>query len=64
MKLSTLRKRAKLSMRQLGEQIGSDHSTISLWETGKRTPGAEWILRLAGALKTDPATVLRALPRR
>lgn len=49
--LRTLRKRAGLTQKQLAEKLGSDQTTISLFELGKRDPPADtleaWV-RLCG----------------
>lgn len=42
-----LRKENKMTMKQLGEIIGVAESTISQYETGKREPDNEMLLRLA-----------------
>lgn len=46
MKLRKLRKQRNWSMKQLGEMIGCSESTISLYETGKREPSFETLLKL------------------
>lgn len=45
MRLRELRKQRNWSMKQLGEMVGCSESTISLYETGKREPGFETLLK-------------------
>jgi transcriptional regulator with XRE-family HTH domain len=44
---------AGLTMEQLAERAGVFRSSIHRWETGKRTPGAADLARLARALGVD-----------
>ncbi|HOV69028.1 MAG TPA: XRE family transcriptional regulator [Clostridia bacterium] len=46
-RLRELRKNMGISMKKLGEIIGVAESTISLYETGKREPDNETLIRLA-----------------
>ena len=46
-RIRELRKENKMTMKQLGEIIGVAESTISQYETGKREPDNEMLLRLA-----------------
>ncbi len=46
-RLRDLRKERKLSMKKLGELIGLSESTVSLYETGKREPDNETLMKLA-----------------
>ncbi len=45
MKLRELRKEKHWSMKHLGEMVGCSESTISLYETGKREPSFETLLK-------------------
>lgn len=45
MKLRELRKQRNWSMKQLGEMVGCSESSISLYETGKREPSFETLLK-------------------
>ncbi len=45
-RIRELRKQHKITMKQLGEVIGVAESTISQYETGKREPDNETLLRL------------------
>ena len=50
LKLQAMRKRlAGVSQAELSRRLGEATSTVSLWESGKRTPGAEDIERYASA---------------
>lgn len=46
-RLKELREGKKLTQSQLGEQIGAKKSAISLWESGKRQPDKDTLIRLA-----------------
>lgn len=45
-RIRELRKRRKMTMKQLGEVVDLAESTISQYETGKRQPDNETLLRL------------------
>ena len=45
-RIRELRKSNGLTMKQLGQQIGLAESTISQYETGKRSPDNETLLKL------------------
>lgn len=47
-KLKELREAKKVTQSQLGEYIGAKKSAVSLWESGKRQPDQETLVRLAG----------------
>lgn len=72
-RLKELRENKKLTQSQLGEQIGAKKSAISLWESGKRQPDQDTLIRLAalfgvsvdyllGRETTDQMTVTREGP--
>lgn len=72
-RLKELRENKKLTQSQLGEQIGAKKSAISLWESGKRQPDQDTLIRLAalfgvsvdyllGRETTDQRTVTREGP--
>ena len=46
MRLRELRKTKGITMKALGKEIGVSESTISLYETGKREPDFETLLKL------------------
>lgn len=46
-RLRELREARKITQSQLGEYIGAKKSAISLWESGKRQPDQETLVRLA-----------------
>lgn len=46
-RLKELREAKKVTQSQLGEYIGAKKSAISLWESGKRQPDQETLVRLA-----------------
>lgn len=45
-RIRELRRARKMTMKQLGEELGVAESTISQYETGKRQPDNETLLRL------------------
>lgn len=45
--LRALRRQAGLTMKQLGSDLGMAESTVSLYETGKRSPDAQTLIRFA-----------------
>lgn len=45
--LKVLRKQQNISMKKLGEIIGVAESTISLYESGKRQPDKDTLIRIA-----------------
>lgn len=45
--LRALRKQRGLTMKQLGAAIGVAESTVSLYESGKRSPDIETLMRIA-----------------
>lgn len=46
LKLRELRKKCGMTMKELGKEMGVAESTISQYETGKRQPDYETLLRL------------------
>ena len=53
-KLYSLRKRDKLSQRQLGEMLNVSGSHIGAIERGDKTPNAEMILKIANIFGVTP----------
>ncbi len=47
MKLREIRKKAGLTMKELGLRVGCSESAISQYETGKRQPDYETLLKLS-----------------
>lgn len=52
------RKRAGLSQEDLGEQAGLHRTAIGLLERGARVPRIDTLLKLASALRVEPADLL------
>ena len=48
--LKELREKAGLSMRELGRQVGEDHSNIRYWEQTGKIPRSDVLIPLAKAL--------------
>lgn len=53
LRIRDLRKARKLTGEQLGELVGVSKGYISEIETGKKTPGADLLMRLADALQCE-----------
>lgn len=47
LRIREIRKKCGLTMKELGERVGVGESTISQYETGKRQPDYEVLLRIA-----------------
>ena len=54
-----VRKLRGLTMKELGERVGVGESSISQYETGKREPDNETLLKIAEALDTTVDFLLR-----
>ena len=52
-KLKELREAKNMTQSQLGEYIGAKKSAISLWESGKRQPDQETLMRLASYISVS-----------
>jgi transcriptional regulator with XRE-family HTH domain len=52
-KMRELRKKKKLTMKELGKAVGVSESTISLYENGKHEPDLVTIKRIADILETS-----------
>lgn len=50
LRLREIRKSRKLTMKQLGEMVGVTESAIGMYETGRRKPDYEMLLKLGEAL--------------
>ena len=46
-RLKQLRKEKGLTQVKLAETLGISKGTVAMWETGKRTPGADMLIRLS-----------------
>lgn len=53
LRIRTLRKALGLSGEQFGEKVGVSKGYISELETGKKTPGAALLMRMADALNAE-----------
>jgi transcriptional regulator with XRE-family HTH domain len=59
-KLRFLRKRAKLTQRELAEQLGDmDQSFIALLERGKRNPTVEIVLKVSNLFRVTADQLIR-----
>lgn len=59
-RIKQARHRMKLSQRELAEQVGVSHTTISNYERGEKKPGSEVLMNIADALGVDLSFFLRA----
>jgi len=57
-RIASLRKSRGLTQRQLADRIGVAQSTIASWETGKREPNREYIVKLATFFNTTTDYIL------
>lgn len=60
MNLREIRKSRGLTMKQLGDMVGVTESAIGLWETGKREPKNEMLLKLGEALDCSVLDIIGA----
>lgn len=59
MQIRYWRTRRGLTQKQVASMIGVDHSSLSYWESGRRTPRLDALRRLARALRVSVASILR-----
>lgn len=59
-----LRKKKKLTMKQLGQMVGVSESTISLYENGKHEPDIMTMILIADALETTVDNLLGKEPEK
>ena len=58
--LRTIRKSRGLTMKQLGELVGVTESAIGMYETGKREPSLEVLLKLGDVLSCQISDIIGA----
>lgn len=58
LKLRGIRKAAGMTMKELGAKVGVTESAIGLYETGKREPNYEMLLRLSEALGCQVSDIM------
>lgn len=58
LKLREIRKAADMTMKELGAKVGVTESAIGLYETGKREPNYEMLLRLSEALGCQVSDIM------
>lgn len=59
--LATMRLKAGLSQAQLAQMVGTQQGNVSRWERDPADLRATTIMKLATALKVDPAEILKAV---
>jgi len=57
--LKIARQKAGLTQRQLAQRMGRTQRRIAEWESGRRTPRIDSVVRLAEALEIEPGVLLR-----
>jgi len=62
-RIREIRKALGLTMKELGERVDAAESTISQYETGKRQPDNETLLKLGEALDVSVGYLLGVEPR-
>lgn len=60
--LRKIRKRRFLTMKELGALVGVTESAIGMYETGRRVPNYEMLLKLSEALQCSIEELVRAEP--
>ena len=58
MAIKEFRKKAKLTQKQLQARSNLSQSCLSLWENGKRDPGAEGLIILAKIFGTKASIII------
>ncbi len=58
-KLRALRKKRELTLRELGAMLGVNHTHIVQLETGRRTPNAAMILKIADTFGVSTDVLMR-----
>ena len=58
MNIREMRKRKGLTLKELGRRVGCSESAMSQYETGKRSPDYETLLKIAEELDTDVVFLL------
>lgn len=61
-RLAAARAQAGLTLRELAVQLNWDHSTLSSYETGRRSLNLSRLVAIAQALGRSPAAFLAMLP--
>lgn len=57
--ITALRMKANLTQEQLAEKLFVSRDLVSKWETGKRRPDYQTVLRLAEVFSVDPDEIVR-----
>lgn len=58
-----IRKARHMTMKELGKKVGVTESAIQLYETGKRKPDYEMLLKLSEALDCTVLDLLHGFPK-
>ena len=61
--LRDIRKRRKMTMKELGEKVGVTESAIQQYEVQKRKPDYEMLLKLSDALDCTVLDLLHGFPK-
>ncbi len=57
--ITALRRKANLTQEQLAEKLYVSRDLVSKWETGRRRPDYQTVLRLAELFAVDPEQIVR-----
>ena len=57
--ITALRMKANLTQEQLAEKLFVSRDLVSKWETGRRRPDYQTVLRLAALFSVDPEEIVR-----
>lgn len=61
--LKELRKKVKLTQKELAQKVGITASAISLYEKGDRTPSVDNMCKIADVLGCSPQTIFECFVR-
>lgn len=62
LRLKQLRLARELTLHELADLVGTTHTSIQRWESGKRSISTRWLDRLAEALGVHAAEILEPPP--
>ena len=57
-KMREIRKKRKMTMKQIGELVGASESAVSMWENGKHQPDLQTLSRIADILSVTTDELL------
>ena len=57
-RMREIRKKRKMTMKQIGELVGASESAVSMWENGKHQPDLQTLSRIADILSVTTDELL------